>query len=253
MELTNIDFENNILPFDITSNIDLQVLLINTSNLNQIQGLPPNIIKINIENSQLERIDFNEIPKSIQYVGVSYNNIEYLFNLSMMINLIELDLSNNTLLELTELPPNLIKLNCSNNLLSKIVFVDSLQYILLNDNCLSKIPTIPINCIEINLTNNELTMTPHSESPTTNIIINEILSNTNINNNNNNYNYNQFNQFNQFNQINSNEDSIDSDSDIIIINEDSNDDIMMDFMQYNTTLSYIPEYTEVKYRRSYII
>jgi hypothetical protein len=245
MELTNIDFENNILSFDITSNIDLQVLLINTSNLNQIQGLPPNIIKVNIENSQLEKIDFYDVPNSIQYIGISYNNIEHIFNLSIMINLVELDLSNNTLLELTELPPNLIKLNCSNNLLSKIVFVDSLQYILLNDNCLSKIPTIPMNCIEINLTNNELTMTPHSESPTTNIIIDQILSNTNNNNNN----------YNQFNQINSYEDSIDSDSDsdIIIINEDSNDDIMMNFGQYNTTPSYIPEYTEVKYRRSYII
>jgi hypothetical protein len=239
MELTNIEFENNTFPFDITSNIDLQVLLINTSNLNQIQGLPPNIIKVNIENSQLEKVDFYDIPKSIQYLGVSYNNIEHIFNLSIMINLVELDLSNNTLLELTELPPNLVKLNCSNNLLSKIVFVDSLQYILLNDNCLSKIPTIPANCIEIDLTNNELRITPHCESPHTKMILDQILSNINTNN---------------INHINYNEDSIDSDdSDIIIFNEDNNEYIMMDFGQDNTTHSYIPEYTEVKYRRSYII
>jgi len=172
INLSNVEFSSNTLPIELYTNKHIKNILINTSNLNNLANLPPNILSMLIENSQLEQIDGEHIPIGISYLYVPYNNIEYLFHMSLLINLIELDLSNNTLIELTELPPNLILLNCSNNLLNKIVFVDTLQIVLLNDNCLSQIPLIPSNVIEINLSNNEFKTNPISASSDTKIINN---------------------------------------------------------------------------------
>jgi len=172
INLSNVEFSSNTLPIELYTNKHIKNILINTSNLNNLANLPPNILSMLIENSQLEQIDGEHIPIGISYLYVPYNNIEYLFHMSLLINLIELDLSNNTLIELTELPPNLILLNCSNNLLNKIVFVDTLQIVLLNDNCLSQIPLIPSNVIEINLSNNEFKTNPVSASSDTKIINN---------------------------------------------------------------------------------
>jgi len=163
---------NNFNNFDIDENSKLINLNISKNKLNEIT-IPLNIVFLdlsfnlftkiiksntiqilNLSNNNLIELDLSLLPNIID-LNVSNNKIKNM-NINNE-NLQYLDISNNELTYITDIPKNLISLKCNNN---KIIKILKLNLIIQEFNCennlLTTLPKLPNTIINININYNKI-------------------------------------------------------------------------------------------------
>lgn len=132
----------SFVPNFISHN-NLVRLILNDLYIPRIINLPPNAKSIEITNCNLKKIN-GAIPKTTQYLNLSYNNLSEIPSVLECMELIELNLYNNKFTTLT-LPPNVIICNvCNNkiNIISNPILPSSLLEFYCSNNYLCELPTI---------------------------------------------------------------------------------------------------------------
>ena len=104
------------------------------------------------------------ISKCVRVLDLSNKGLTELPDLSKLINISELNCSNNQLTSITSFPPNVIVINCSNNQLTSLpsfpLGVKPHFKINCSNNKLTSLPTLPFGISELNCSNNQLTSLP---------------------------------------------------------------------------------------------
>ena len=104
------------------------------------------------------------ISQCVRVLDLSNKGLTELPDLSKLINISELNCSNNQLTSITSFPPNVIVINCSNNQLTSLpsfpLGVKPHFKINCSNNKLTSLPTLPFGISELNCSNNQLTSLP---------------------------------------------------------------------------------------------
>lgn len=208
--LTSLDLSRtSIKSFDGTNFDKLKILKISDSKLEQFIKFPKNVVKVDLENNELEDIpDLNDTLKELQIgnnrirdignVNSSLENIDisfnYLCDLPKLPDSVKyLDFSENYISQISDLPNSLIVLVGSRNEISEILcsmphgleecylefnklietpsFYSNIKIINLNHNKISDINNIPTTVQELNVKNNIITTIPDCFKESKSIII----------------------------------------------------------------------------------
>ena len=111
------------------------------------------------------------ISNRVTELDLSNKGLTELPDLSKLINISELNCSNNQLTSITSFPPNVIVINCSNNQLTSLPSFPPYQTartfkINCSNNKLTSLPNLPFGISELNCSNNHLTSLPELPNDT---------------------------------------------------------------------------------------
>lgn len=137
--------------------------------------LPDNIKKLLLHQNKIKELSYTDIPVNVEFLNLSVNEIvnfdgskfEKLIKLNLSINglesfhfppnIVKLDISNNSLLELEEFPETLLKINCDDNMIKDITGVNNnLVYIDISNNKFTELPSLPESIETIIAKNNAI-------------------------------------------------------------------------------------------------
>lgn len=135
---------------------------------------------VNLDLSDMDLIEFPNIPKEyknqIKCLFITENELEYIPDLHDYIRLEILEISNNKVNDIYQLPPTLIELCCRNNQLSRLPPINECPNIERIDCASNEITEIPVykKLKSLICSNNRLTMIPNLEN------LNKLICNKNI-------------------------------------------------------------------------
>jgi hypothetical protein len=146
---------------DLMGDIDLSImkeqgmenvtnLTLENGNITDIKNIPESITHLHLQNNLLERLSFTHLLRNVKVLNVN-NNLISDIDLTTTPHLTDLNVSNNQLSEIKNLPSTLQILNVSFNNISQIdlLGLHNLKSFICNNNQLISIKNIPKNLQEI--------------------------------------------------------------------------------------------------------
>lgn len=116
----------------------------------------PNIKQLDLSNNPLKEIDFKQLPKSITELLLVNCELTHIDGIEELLNLEKIDISENNIKIVNDLPNNLIKLiaNSSNIETFSKEIPEGVEIISLKDNRIEDAPTFPSSTVSIYLDDN---------------------------------------------------------------------------------------------------
>jgi hypothetical protein len=135
------------LPEELKSFEWVTVLYLETTDIKVLtDNLPPNLTKFVCKFNNMRVFDASVLPDSV--ISIIYQNNNTLDVVGLKDGILELDISNNMLKELScKIPPNIIRISVSNNKLFQFSqpLPDSLKELVANDTCIRSIDDLNDN------------------------------------------------------------------------------------------------------------
>lgn len=129
------------LPEELKLFTWVTIMTIETTDIKQLtDNLPPNLTKLVCRYNNMRILDCSVLPDSV--ISLTYQNNNTTEIVGLKDSILELDISNNMLRELScMLPANIVRLCVSNNKLFQFnqLFPDSLKELVANDTCIKSI------------------------------------------------------------------------------------------------------------------
>lgn len=126
----------------------------------KVEHLPPNLEQLDLQKNDIDELKIDKPIKSLKVLNLSYNSIGE-FDGSMFPNLVNLEISNNALIEFKDYPPNIEELNIAGNNISELGdFPKSLKKILAEANSLEVLPEMNDGLEHVDFDNNEFVEFP---------------------------------------------------------------------------------------------
>ena len=97
-EFNNITFRANLLPYSLSTLINLTELTIRNCVLDEITITPPNLKKLTCNNCNLKIVSCKEISSTVEYINFSNNEIELITDFNHLKVLKYFNLDNNKLI-----------------------------------------------------------------------------------------------------------------------------------------------------------
>ncbi len=167
-EFTEVNFKFSKLPINILDLQNLKELVIEKSNLETIEFLPPNIENLTIKKSNINFLNCETFPNSLTFMNLSDNDIQVIINIGINVKTLILD---DNKLEQIELPEIMDKVSLKSNKFKNLNFLknikylreldisnnsivelnnilDSLEILIISRNDISEINSLPQNLIE---------------------------------------------------------------------------------------------------------
>lgn len=159
---------HNIKLENLTGDVDLQIikqyvkdditeLSLENGNITNIENIPETLKSLNLQNNLLESFSLSISLKKLQKLNL-VNNLITDIDLTFVPNVIDLNLSNNQLNEITNIPSTIVILNISHNNITQLDLtgLNNLKSLICNNNKLVSIKNIPKNLQEISYYENPL-------------------------------------------------------------------------------------------------
>jgi len=147
----------NVLNTIVFEQIENENGEIETGKITSISNLPDGIIKFECPNNLLTSFDENSYmnPSSLLSLNISNNYLTYI-DISKMVNLINLNVSDNKITKLENFPPTIREIHCNNNQLERLDFygVELLNVLNFSNNKISIIENLPPKIIQLLYDNN---------------------------------------------------------------------------------------------------
>jgi len=159
LELFNVNFPDGII-FNRVQRLDkVQKIKIVDTNITTLANIPSNVNEILIKKGEISIANFTLISNVEQVVNISIinNKIKTILYLNLLKNLVYIDLSQNDITEIPQLPENVLTFIATHNKIKKIQNLNkNLLELNLSNNLISEFHMIP-DCVEsINISRNEI-------------------------------------------------------------------------------------------------
>lgn len=157
IELSDINFPDGIIFNRIQRLDKINKLKICNTNIATLANMPSDIKEIIIKKGDIHIANFRLISTEVTNISIINNKVKTILYLNLLINLVYIDLSQNNLEEIPPLPDNVITFIATHNKIKKIRNLNAkLCELNLSNNLISEMTNIPIGIESINISRNQI-------------------------------------------------------------------------------------------------